>query len=32
MDPCIPSKNAKYGSKFVEGNGALEIYKLIKTG
>ena len=29
---CIPSETTKYGSKFIEDNGALEIYKFIKTG
>ena len=30
--PYIPSETTKYGSKFIEDNGALEIYKFIKTG
>ena len=30
--PCIPSETTKYGSKFIEDNGELEIYKFIKTG
>ena len=32
MGACVPSETAKYGSKFIEDNGELEIYKFIKTG
>ena len=30
-EPCIPSETTKSGSKFVEDNGALEMYKFIET-
>ena len=30
-EPCIPSETTKCGSKCTENNGALEIYKFIKT-
>ena len=32
MGACVPSETTKYGSKFIEDNGELEIYKFIKTG
>ena len=32
MGPYKPSEATKYGSKFIEDNGTLEIYKFIKTG